>query len=836
MEQIDKDYKIANELFGDCREDVLSFIDGLTGHEQIFMKYLYAYMPLSDVGMYSVDVIYSYAKHGAFLFEQSKFSEKIELEYFLNYVLSHRINSEDITVCRPFFYELVWERVKDLSLVDAILEVNQWCYEQATYRSTSERTASPLTVYYGGFGRCGEESTFLTTVLRSIGIASRQIYAPRWSHSDSNHAWVEVLVDGTWYYTGACEPKPILNNGWFPYAASRAMVTLARLFTGIHIDGEIVEKDGIVTAINRTELYALNKKLLVRVRDELDRPVENALIRFEIVNSSEFFPVASLHTDPKGEGDISLGLGDVYVVASYEKEDSSYVVHRRFVRVNEVEEILFRGEGTVVPYEIWQDYKITAPESHVIASVDMTKEQEAFQDERNKLGDQIRNQRIASYFDVDFYKQYEGYEGIKQALDNAKGNLNTIKEFILTLVEGISLEDKNDLLSLLATKDCRDISLDALVDHLDGLKYRSDYKEDIFLKYVYSPRISIELITPYRSFIRNYVKENGLEFQHPLDIWTYVDKAIAYYKEREYTTIMATPSAALKLKAGTTRAKHILFVAICRTFGFAARLDPIYLLPQYYEMNEFHFIHQKANSRVRFVSEKIEPSYYGNFTVGKKEEDGSFTSLGLYKERFIHNEMEVSLLKGEYRIVTCERMSSGSIVGKMYYFTLEEGEEKTITLSFRGLKAEDFITRYELPSFTLRKKDNNMISSKELQDAGDAIFIWTDASKEPTEHIFNELLDIKMNQGFPECNLNFIIKDSFELLDDTFKKILKEFPWCNIYFDDYTDNLAKLSLATKVDGTKLPFVLVTEGVNKGVFACSGYRVGSGDILYKLIKK
>ena len=32
---------------------------------------------------------------------------------------------------------------------------------------------------------------------------SRQVYTPRWAHTDDNHAWVEAWVNGKWYFLGA---------------------------------------------------------------------------------------------------------------------------------------------------------------------------------------------------------------------------------------------------------------------------------------------------------------------------------------------------------------------------------------------------------------------------------------------------------------------------------------------------------------------------------------------------------------------------------------------------------------------------------------------------------
>ena len=138
-----------------------------------------------------------------------------------HFVLPLRINNEALDNHRPEFYAELKDRVKGLSMKDAILEVNHWCHEKATYEPSDSRTHSPLATVSSAIGRCGEESTFTVGALRAVGIPARQIYTPRWAHTDDNHAWVEAWADGQWYFLGACEPEPVLNLGWFNAPASR---------------------------------------------------------------------------------------------------------------------------------------------------------------------------------------------------------------------------------------------------------------------------------------------------------------------------------------------------------------------------------------------------------------------------------------------------------------------------------------------------------------------------------------------------------------------------------------------------------------------------------------
>lgn len=141
--------------------------------------------------------------------------DQIPDELFRHFVLPIRVNNENLDDSRRVFYGELKDRVKHLSMKDAILEVNHWCHEKVVYRPSDARTSSPLASVKTAYGRCGEESTFTVAALRSVGIPARQVYTPRWAHTDDNHAWVEAWADGQWYFFGACEPEPVLNLGWF---------------------------------------------------------------------------------------------------------------------------------------------------------------------------------------------------------------------------------------------------------------------------------------------------------------------------------------------------------------------------------------------------------------------------------------------------------------------------------------------------------------------------------------------------------------------------------------------------------------------------------------------
>ena len=135
-------------------------------------------MPLRDAGEYDFSLFLSYVRHGLWLRENMEWCAALPEDIFVHYVLACRVNSEDLTDCRPFFYEKLKDRVAGRSLKEAVLEVNYWCAENATYESTDIRTASPMTMYRSGKGRCGEESTFAVTACRSVGIPAARSMRP----------------------------------------------------------------------------------------------------------------------------------------------------------------------------------------------------------------------------------------------------------------------------------------------------------------------------------------------------------------------------------------------------------------------------------------------------------------------------------------------------------------------------------------------------------------------------------------------------------------------------------------------------------------------------------
>jgi hypothetical protein len=138
------------------------------------LEFLYAYMPLCDLADYDSEYFLKHIDASFQAREYFSWGKTIPDDVFRHFVLVYRVNNENMDTARLAFFEELKDRVKDLSMHDAALEVNQWCHEKVSYRGTDSRTSAPLALVRTSWGRCGEESTFTTTALRAVGIPARQ--------------------------------------------------------------------------------------------------------------------------------------------------------------------------------------------------------------------------------------------------------------------------------------------------------------------------------------------------------------------------------------------------------------------------------------------------------------------------------------------------------------------------------------------------------------------------------------------------------------------------------------------------------------------------------------
>lgn len=837
-------YELRLPYLKDLKEEVEKAMEGCSFEEQVLMKFLYGTMPLRDAGEYDFNVFLGFVRHSLMVYEQMEWCQEIPEDIFLHHILYYRVNTENIEDCRKFFYDKLIDRVKGLSVKDAVLEINYWCAENGTYESSDNRTISPVTVYKSGKGRCGEESTFAVTAFRSVGIPARQVYTPRWAHCDDNHAWVEVFVDGKWHFLGACEPEEVLDKGWFTNASSRALLVHTRTFSDYSGDSvkECLGQEDLLVYYNETATYARTKLYEIQVLDEKSNPVENASVSIEILNMAEYCSVASLLTDNQGKVTITIGLGDVHVWAGKGKLSCEAWIS---IEDEDRTVLYLRDENRKSSQEVWIDTDVRAPKDYPIHTFKLTREQKERNRDRINKANQVREERIAGYFREDSFASPEQ----DHILRLSAGNFDEINRFM----NQDNNPDREVMLESLTIKDYKDASAEILESHLIGAApYRKTWEDnnklDVYAKYILCPRILLEEMTDYRGFIDGFFGESQKEEfrSNPRAVWRYVKQNIGFESRLDYKTITSTPVGSLRLLQGNPLSQKILFVAICRTLGIPARINPVNLEAEIYENDGFVSVtgeEEGVKSQIREIGKlllhadmDIVPVYYQTWTIGMKK-DGQFVTLDYTGLKFHEGFLSLDLVPGEYRLITSVRLPSGNQNASEYLFEIKTDEVKSVTMRLRTGSMEDMLVDYVINDFEVVMSDNmsgRTVCASELMAERANILAVLSEGQEPTEHVLNEMLEQKDSLNALDAQIIFLLQSEASLKNLTVQKVLKAIPGIKVGTFNFDEGVEPLARKMYVDPEKLPLLIVTNPGLNAIYACSGYNVGSVALMEKLL--
>jgi hypothetical protein len=143
--------------------------------------------------------------------------------------------------------------------------------------------------------------------------------------------------------------------------------------------------------------------------------------------------------------------------------------------------------------------------------------------------------------------------------------------------------------------------------------------------------------------------------------------------------------------------RDIFFIAICRTIGIAARLEPGSKRAQYYLAGVWHDVFFKGDNSspgsrgyIKFVSVEKQPvpEYYINFTIARFE-NGKYNTLEYdYNKKITDFRDELALSPGYYMLVTGNRLNDSRILSSVTFFELRENEHRKIEVKLRKEKKE----------------------------------------------------------------------------------------------------------------------------------------------------
>ena len=815
----------------------------ITDRQSEALKYLFAFMPLSDLADYDGEFFLANTDIALKAQEESEWGKSIPDDIFLHYVLPVRINNENLDSFRIVYYDEIMSRIKSMDMKEAALEINHWCQERVSYHAADIRTSSPMATILSARGRCGEESTLTVAALRTAGIPSRQVYTPRWAHSDDNHAWVEIWDKGEWYYMGACEPEPVTDRGWFTEPARRAMLIHTKSFGAEYGNENVISRHKHYSEVNNLAKYAVTKKIYVKVCDENGHPEENASVEYKLYNYAEFYPLALVPTDKNGISQFETGLGDLLIWAS---NDGKFDFSK--ISVDETDTVFLKLGKTIENGSTLNlDLSVPVVRAPIPGiSPEMVKENER----RIAEGNLIRQSYIETWIKPD----EAGAIANKRNIDSSRllsvftrsmGNYNEIMTFISVVPDSL-INKALLLLEVLSDKDLRDIKAVVLTDHLYYCSLSASTFEkpegNMYLNYILNPRISNEMIVPWRSYFKTWLPDQITEKapDDPSIIITYINENIRIENEQNYYKTPITPVGVNELKIADTWSRSICFVAICRSLGIPARLVEGRLIPQYFLKNEWHDVYfsdqtppSDRKGYVRFTSaeKKPVPEYYIHFTLARLE-GGKYTTLAYDFNRKVTDFAEdIALPPGKYMLLTGNRISDNGILTSLTLFDLGENERKKLDIQLRkDPSVKKILGKLDIKN-TAELFSTNLDLSSGIREKG-VVIIWIDPEKEPTRHIFNDLPKLKTELEswggyFLFLNGKSSAAGSFDA------SALKELPEKSLFGDDPELRFLSKSIdLTVLPDEKLPFVLVSDKDGNIVYTSSGYRIGIAEQIFK----
>ncbi len=830
----------------------------LTDEQREALTFLYAYMPLVDIADRPGEYFLENIDYSLRAREEMPWGKLIPEREFRHFVLPIRVNNENLDDSRKVFYEELKDRVKGLSLHDAVLEVNHWCHEKVVYTPSDARTSSPLASVKTAYGRCGEESTFTVAALRSVGIPARQVYTPRWAHTDDNHAWVEAWVDGKWYFLGACEPEPILNLGWFNAPAARGMLMHTKVFGNYNGPEEVMYRTPRYTEINVIDNYAASARADVQVVDEAGKPVEGAKVEFKVYNYAEFYTVGTKQTNAEGKTFLSAGKGDMLVWAS---KDGKFGYGKVSFGMDELVSIKLdkvAGESYSIEMDI-----LPPPEGVNLPEV--TAEQRAENDRRMAVEDSIRNAYVATFptkeAALKFAKEYQfkDAELVAKLIVASRGNHAVIMDFLARLRSEKSKVGGIDLLQQISAKDLRDISKEVLIDHMMNSQM-FDTRADYFHRFVRNPRVSNEMLTPYKGFFKETIAEADREAyrKDPMSLVAWVAENIEIDNECNLGGSPISPEGVWTARKADVHSRNIFFVAMARSMGIPSRIDEVTGKVQYITEDgavdvNFESAEQAQAGRGKFVASYkpikslADPKYYSHFSINKLTDAGTLQLLnydegdvdmgaGATWSNLLKN--GTALDEGNYMMVTGTRMANGGVLANLNFFSIEDGKTTKTELVMREAKDEvQVIGNFNSESLYRPLDSNEQVSILSTTGRGYYVVAVLGANQEPTNHALRDIAALA--KDFDEWGRKMVLL--FPSEEDYKKYRPQDFPGLpsTIVMGIDVDGAIQKQIATNMklqNNTILPMFIIADTFNRVVFVSQGYTIGLGEQMMKVIHK
>ena len=437
---------------------------------------------------------------------------------------------------------------------------------------------------------------------------------------------------------------------------------------------------------------------------------------------------------------------------------------------------------------------------------------------------------------------------------NARGNRQELEKF--RQMTEFTDEDKRLMLDTLRDKDFLDTTAEVLASYLRvALPYKNNFCTELYQKYLLAPRAGHEKLMGSRSRIVSLLSEKKV---FPQDgtvtakmVWEYVNHGLNTVPDYGTGNWPAEADGCIKCEIITEVSKRVVFVEICRAIGILARLNPVTGKAEgvckkngeiFFEAMEKEV--QKTDEQEKQVTltlvnksdRKLE--YWLHMTIARFENDVYQTQN--YEDLAIEpgEEKELSLAKGAYRIITTQRQIDGGVSCIASSFVMSE--DCVFELRQAPAKIAEKCHEAELSDATVQQvtAEGMMVGDPvlmtSLYQGQKSILVFADPGKEPTEHLFQEILECKEAYKKHGYRVVIALENTDVLKNETLQRVLNaglNLVCVTVKNDAY---LYQLHEALHVGDERLPYAVAVNTEGKGLFAFANYNIRTAWTLMEIL--
>ncbi|MBQ5730487.1 MAG: transglutaminase domain-containing protein, partial [Bacteroidaceae bacterium] len=540
--------------------------------------------------------------------------------------------------------------------------------------------------------------------------------------------------------------------------ASRGMLMHTKAFGFYNGPEEVIDRTACYTEINVTSNYAPVATTTLQVVDEGGAPVK-ATVEFKIYNYSQFYTAVTKESDDNGSVSLTTGHGDMIAWAS--KDGKFGYVKFTAGKDNNIKIVLDKAAG----HKATEQMDIIPPvERNTVP--ELTPEQVSQNAARFAYEDSIRNAYVATFPTAEDAAKLadeieHGAEYIIPIIAESRGNYAAITSFLRSTDKG-NVDRAVGLLCAISQKDRRDISLEVLNDHFKNTPdcdAEGVNEQRMYEMYVLNPRVSNEMLTPYKGFFANVISQKDAQkYKNNPELWAdWCRNNITVEESWNPIQLCMSPKSVWEYRTADAHSRDIFFVSAARSMGIAARIDAVTGKTQYFKDGKWcdvNFSADAANishATGRLVVDYIpnefndDPRYSAHFTISKIV-DGKLQIQSYPFNAGLRSVVGSGLTmdSGDYLVITGTRMANGGVLANLDFVQVPAGGTAKMQMSMRESKEElQVIGNFNSENLYYDIATEQSRSILSSTGRGYYIIALIDPNSEPTNHFLRDVMPYK---------------------------------------------------------------------------------------------